>query len=84
METLVNANHALLAKHTGQEIERIIKDTERDYFMSPDAALAYGIIDAVYTPPEKVGAAAPGLPAASNPAKEVPLNADGGPAPAGA
>ena len=50
METLVNANHELLARHTGQPIEKIVKDTERDYFMSPDAAKAYGIIDAVYTP----------------------------------
>jgi hypothetical protein len=51
--------------------------------MSPDAAKAYGIIDAVYTPPEKAGAPAPGLPAASNPAAGVPPTADGGPAPAG-
>ena len=84
METLVNANHELLARHTGQAIEKIVKDTERDYFMSPDAAKSYGIIDAVYTPPEKVGATAPGLPAASNPAKEAPAKAEEGPAPAGA
>jgi hypothetical protein len=84
METLVNANHELLARHTGQPIEKIIKDTERDYFMSPEAAKTYGIIDAVYTPPEKVGATSPGLPAASNPAREITAPADDGPAPAGA
>ena len=41
METLVNANHELLARHTGQPIEKIIKDTERDYFMSPTGGQAY-------------------------------------------
>jgi ATP-dependent Clp protease protease subunit len=89
METLVNANHELLARHTGQPIERIVKDTERDYFMSPEAAQAYGIIDAVYTPPAKVGAPAPGLPAASNPGGgsgkggSAKAAAADGPAPAG-
>jgi ATP-dependent Clp protease protease subunit len=83
METLVNANHELLARHTGQSIEKIVRDTERDYFMSPDAAKAYGIIDAVYTPPEKVGGAASGLPAASNPAKNASKKGADEPTPAG-
>ena len=39
--------HQLLAKHTGQPIERIEKDTERDYFMSSEEALEYGIIDKI-------------------------------------
>jgi ATP-dependent Clp protease protease subunit len=83
METLVNANHELLSRHTGQPIEKIVKDTERDYFLSPEAAKAYGIIDAVYTPPEKAGATSSGLPAASNPAREAPATPDEGPALAG-
>jgi len=37
----------LLAKHTGQPIEKIIKDTDRDNFLSAQAALEYGIIDKV-------------------------------------
>jgi ATP-dependent Clp protease, protease subunit len=49
METLVNTNHEVLAKHTKQPIEKIIADTSRDYFMSPPEAKDYGIIDAVYT-----------------------------------
>jgi ATP-dependent Clp protease protease subunit len=49
MEELVNTNHRILAHHTGQSLEKIVKDTERDYFMSPDAAKAYGIIDEVYS-----------------------------------
>jgi ATP-dependent Clp protease protease subunit len=48
MEELVNTNHQILARHTGQPIEKIIKDTDRDYFMSPQAAKEYGIIDEVY------------------------------------
>jgi ATP-dependent Clp protease protease subunit len=49
LESLINLNHEIMAKHTGQTVERIIKDTERDYFMSPEEAKEYGIIDEVYT-----------------------------------
>jgi ATP-dependent Clp protease protease subunit len=38
----------LLVKHTGQALEQIEKDTDRNYFMSPDEAKAYGLIDKVY------------------------------------
>jgi len=37
----------ILAKHTGQDIEKIRKDTERDFFMSSEEAKEYGIIDRV-------------------------------------
>jgi ATP-dependent Clp protease protease subunit len=37
----------ILARHTGQTLERIALDTERDYFMSAEQAKAYGIIDQV-------------------------------------
>ncbi len=37
----------ILAKHTGQDIEKIRKDTERDYFMNSEEAKEYGIIDRV-------------------------------------
>ncbi|HIC85075.1 MAG TPA: ATP-dependent Clp endopeptidase proteolytic subunit ClpP [Desulfobacterales bacterium] len=39
----------ILAKHTGQDIEKIRKDTERDFFMSAQEALEYGIIDKIIT-----------------------------------
>lgn len=39
----------ILAKHTGQPIDRIAKDTDRDFFMDVDAAKEYGIIDDVLT-----------------------------------
>lgn len=38
----------LLAKHTGQSIEAIAKDTDRDNFMDAEAALAYGLIDKIF------------------------------------
>ena len=37
----------ILAKHTGQKIERIEKDTDRDNFMGPEEAAEYGLIDSV-------------------------------------
>lgn len=37
----------LLAKHTGQPLERIQQDTERDFFMTAEQAAEYGIIDKV-------------------------------------
>jgi ATP-dependent Clp protease protease subunit len=36
-----------MVKHTGQPLERIEKDTDRDFFMSPEEAKSYGIIDEV-------------------------------------
>jgi len=37
----------ILAKHTGQPLERIEKDTDRDYYLSAEEAREYGIIDKV-------------------------------------
>ena len=37
----------ILARHTGQTLDRIKKDSDRDYFMSPEEAKSYGIIDEV-------------------------------------
>ena len=45
--TLRDRLNSVLAKHTGQPIERIAKDTDRDNFMNAEAAKAYGIVDAV-------------------------------------
>jgi ATP-dependent Clp protease, protease subunit len=36
-----------LADHTGQPFEKIVEDTERDFFMSPEEAQGYGLIDQV-------------------------------------
>jgi ATP-dependent Clp protease, protease subunit len=43
--------NALYAKHTGQTLDRIKHDTERDNFMSADEARAYGLIDTVLGAP---------------------------------
>lgn len=37
----------ILAKHTGQKLAKIEKDTDRDYFMTADEAKTYGIVDKV-------------------------------------
>jgi len=39
----------IMAKHTGQSIEKITQDTDRDNFMSADEAVKYGLIDEVIT-----------------------------------
>ena len=39
--------NSLLAEHTGQPLEKINEDTERDYFLSPTEAVEYGLIDKV-------------------------------------
>ena len=38
-----------LAKHTGQPLEKIEDDTERDFFMSAQEAVDYGLVDQVIT-----------------------------------
>jgi ATP-dependent Clp protease protease subunit len=41
--------HEILAKHTGQPLERIRQDTERDFFMDSKEALEYGLVDRIIT-----------------------------------
>ena len=43
----------ILARHTGQPVERIAKDTDRDYWMSPQEAVEYGLVDVVKHPEDK-------------------------------
>ncbi len=44
---LAEANAQILQKHTGQDIERIRRDVQRDFFMSASEAVEYGLIDEV-------------------------------------
>lgn len=37
----------ILAEHTGQDVEKITRDTDRDFFMSSEEAKAYGVVDEV-------------------------------------
>jgi ATP-dependent Clp protease protease subunit len=39
----------ILAQHTGQPLERIARDTDRNFYMSPEEARDYGILDAILT-----------------------------------
>ena len=43
----------IIAEHTGQSVERIAEDVDRDRFMSPDEALEYGLIDRVIHGPDE-------------------------------
>lgn len=43
----------ILAKHTGKPLDKVQKDTDRDYFMSSQEALEYGIVDEVITESKK-------------------------------
>jgi ATP-dependent Clp protease protease subunit len=46
--------NGIMAERSGNPIERLDKDTDRDFFMTADEALAYGLIDKVIQPAEIV------------------------------
>jgi ATP-dependent Clp protease protease subunit len=48
--------YEILARHTGQDIERIKKDSDRDFFMSAEEAQEYGIVDKVIESREEIEA----------------------------
>jgi ATP-dependent Clp protease protease subunit len=51
---LQDAIYTILSKRTGQSMERIIEDSDRDYWLSAEHAVEYGLVDEVLTqPPEK-------------------------------
>ena len=43
----------ILVKHTGQKLEKIIHDTDRDYYLDPGQAVEYGLVDEILTRPAK-------------------------------
>jgi ATP-dependent Clp protease protease subunit len=45
--------HEILAKHTGQSVEKIAQDFDRDYYMDAQGAVEYGIIDEILSGPQK-------------------------------
>ncbi len=49
MLTLKNSLNGILAKHTGQPLEKIAADAERDYWMGAEEAKTYGVIDQILT-----------------------------------
>lgn len=48
LTTIKKALNEILVKHTGQQMDKIEKDTDRNFFMSAQEAREYGIIDMVY------------------------------------
>lgn len=42
-----NRINQIIAKHTGQSLKKIEKDTDRDFYMTPDEAKSYGVIDKI-------------------------------------
>ena len=48
--------NGILAQHTGQTLKRVEKDTDRDFFMSADEAVAYGLVDKKVAPRTKSAA----------------------------
>ncbi len=42
----------IISKHTGQTIEKIAHDTDRDFYLNPQQAVEYGIIDEILSKPE--------------------------------
>ena len=51
--------NAIIQKHTGHALERIEKDTERDYYLSAEEARQYGLVDEVVVRAPKAPAASP-------------------------
>jgi len=40
----------IIARHSGQDVEQVVRDIDRDHFMSPEEAVAYGLVDEVMEP----------------------------------
>jgi len=43
----------IISRHSGQPVEQVMKDIDRDRFMTPDEAVAYGLVDEVIKPADK-------------------------------
>jgi len=43
----------IISHHTGQTLEKVKKDSDRDYFMSAEEAKTYGLVDEVIVPQKK-------------------------------
>ena len=41
-----------MARFTGQPVAKILEDSERDFYMDPEGALKYGIVDHIAKPPQ--------------------------------
>ncbi len=43
----------IIVKHSGQTMEKVIHDTDRDFYLNPEQAVEYGIVDEILTKPDK-------------------------------
>jgi len=43
----------IIVKHTGQKLEKVIHDTDRDFYLNPEQAVEYGLVDEILTKPQK-------------------------------
>ena len=44
----------IIVKHTGQELDKVTQDTDRDFYLNPEGAVEYGIVDEILSkPPEE-------------------------------
>jgi ATP-dependent Clp protease protease subunit len=40
----------IISRHSGQDVEQVLRDIDRDRFMSPEEAVDYGLVDSVMEP----------------------------------
>ena len=46
----------ILVKHTGQTMEKLVHDTDRDFYLNPEEAVEYGIVDEILIKPSEEAA----------------------------
>ncbi|MBA7715085.1 ATP-dependent Clp protease proteolytic subunit [subsurface metagenome] len=42
----------IIVKHTGQSVEKVTHDTDRDFYLNPEQAVEYGLVDEILTKPK--------------------------------
>ncbi|MFN8558884.1 MAG: ATP-dependent Clp protease proteolytic subunit [Dehalococcoidia bacterium] len=57
VEKLIGRLNELLAQHTGQSVEKVKRDSDRDYFMDAQQAVEYGIVDEILQPSKALAVA---------------------------
>jgi len=75
LELLVNKLMKIIAQHTGQDVEKVKRDIDRDRFMSADEAKEYGLIDEIFVGKESLIALAKAEDKERPPAASTPVPA---------
>ncbi len=73
LELLVNKLMKIIANHTGQDVEKVKRDIDRDRFMSADEAKDYGLIDEIFVGKDSLISLAKEVEPAPVPAAPVPV-----------